>query len=303
MNNREVAGWLVVLVDNREYVPVSRLRESQGGTLNLTTMLPDQDHASIELFFRGARYLEHIHTFHLDHLRKASQRPRIILSADVRGLVHVTLRVEGEIREERSFEIPAEVHKRRLWPVLLALLLILAAAGATALAIQSPFTRDIAAAADLRLPTSGSRSIPGAVDLDQALSREQTGASAREPEAEALTVETIIYFEPESALLLPEAEAQVASLAQRIADSDAMPPALVARGHTALFGNAGARLTLSRERANAVSQALLRELGERGIDTVTIEVEGLGGAEPVTRRASEQWRNRRVELLTQRLPR
>lgn len=302
-----MAGWLVVLVDNKEYVPVSRLREADSGAINLTTMLPDQDQAHIELFFRGPRYLEQIHTFHLSGLHQGPERPRIVVSAHRRDALRVTLRVDGELREEQSFTVPEEAHRIAWLPVILiaAAALVLAgfgvAAGMGLFSRSSPqdrldgqtISRSAEAIDRVITPLEEIGPVADGEAADDAT--EATDASG-EPAAEPIQVEQTVYFEPESAVLLPEAIALLNETAELIAESGAAPPALEAVGHTALFGNAPARQQLSEERAAEVARTLRALLAQRGMENVEIFVSGVGGSQPVTTAEDEQWRNRRVEL-------
>lgn len=294
-----MAGWLVVLVDNKEYVPVSRLREADSGAINLTTMLPDQDQAHIELFFRGPRYLEQIHTFHLSGLHQGPERPRIVVSAHRRDALRVTLRVDGELREEQSFAVPEEVHRIAWLPVILIAAAVLVLAGFGVAAGMGLFSRSgpqarLDGQTISRSAEAIDRVITPLEEIDPVADGEATDSSG-EPAAEPIPVEQTVYFEPESAVLLPEAVALLNETAELIAESDA-PPALEAVGHTALFGNAPARQQLSEERAAEVARTLRALLAERGMENVEISASGVGGSQPVTTAEDEQWRNRRVEL-------
>jgi outer membrane protein OmpA-like peptidoglycan-associated protein len=109
-------------------------------------------------------------------------------------------------------------------------------------------------------------------------------------------VEEIIYFEPESAFLVTEAQVEIARIAAAIADEDVKPELLTAVGHTALFGTAPARLALSEQRAAAVAEELRVRLRELGVTEIEIRERGVGGSAPVTTAQDEQWQNRRVEI-------
>lgn len=126
-----MAGWIAVLVDNREYVRFCPLREGESGLINLTTMLPDQDRAYIEVYFVNGDLREQIHTFHASGIRTGDRRPQIVVSGHVRGDATVTLRVDGELVATESFPVPAAMRRARPgpWIAAAAALVLLAALG------------------------------------------------------------------------------------------------------------------------------------------------------------------------------
>lgn len=297
---------MTVLVDNKDYVPISKLKEPESGELNLTTMMPDQDRATIELYLRGGRYLEPLHTFELTGLHGKPERPRIVVSAHVRGTLNVTLRVDGELIESKSFPVPEEVHRVNwapwLWSAMITLLLAavtivgvlylpdLMARDATEVGpstaeIEQPETRDEFERTVEPKVAPEPRGPVGTVAVDSV-----------DPELPSNLIEQPLYFEPESAGLLPETREQIDAIAAAIAE--AAPESMQVRivGHTALFGTQGARTELSLRRAQNVANALAERLERSGVAGVELLPEGLGGAEPVTRDGADQWRNRRVVL-------
>ncbi|MFP4551610.1 MAG: OmpA family protein [Spirochaetales bacterium] len=316
-------GLLTVLVDNKDYVPISKLKESESGELNLTTMLPDQDRATIELYLRGGRYLEHLHTFEVSNLHDKPERPRIVVSAHVRTTLNVTLRVDGELVETESFAVPEEVHDINWSPWLwAALVVILLSAVAIAGVIYLPdlmtldqSRRDSAE----RLTSEGSLSTvpqetmrpPGEMDesessTDSVEPDRDVGADPAErgpvgPVAAVAVLPTELidqplYFEPESTALLPETREQIDAVASAIARTSPAGIRVLVQGHTALFGTQAARIELSLRRAQNVADALSERLKRSGVTEVEIVPEGLGGARPITRDEADQWRNRRVVL-------
>ncbi|MFW6289077.1 MAG: hypothetical protein ACOC2Q_04795, partial [Spirochaetota bacterium] len=122
-------GWVAVLVDNKELVRFARLREGARGALNLTTMLPDQDRASVEIHLVNGRDSTHIHTFHAEDIRGDGRRPEIVVSSHVRDRLNVALHVDGELVGSEEFTIPAAMSAFRPGPpiaILLGLLAVLA---------------------------------------------------------------------------------------------------------------------------------------------------------------------------------
>jgi outer membrane protein OmpA-like peptidoglycan-associated protein len=67
-------------------------------------------------------------------------------------------------------------------------------------------------------------------------------------------------------------------------------------GHTSNDGDANANLVLSKQRAAAVKNALVKDFG---IDGSRLETDGKGGAEPVDRGTTPEAKanNRRVEFI------
>lgn len=102
-----------------------------------------------------------------------------------------------------------------------------------------------------------------------------------------------IQFKPDSAELEDSERLklrQIADILRQFPDND-----LLISGHTALAGSAGARQTLSEQRAAAVAEYLI-ELGVK--DKYHIFTRGFGGERPIADNTTEEGRerNRRVEI-------
>ncbi|MDR2633191.1 MAG: OmpA family protein [Treponema sp.] len=102
-----------------------------------------------------------------------------------------------------------------------------------------------------------------------------------------------IQFQPDSAVLLREEQHKldtIAAILKRYQDRD-----ILVGGHTALAGSAGGRMQLSRERARAVADYLIRQ-EVRGADRVVVR--GYGAERPIAdnRTDAGRHRNRRVEI-------
>ncbi|MFW5742970.1 MAG: OmpA family protein [Spirochaetota bacterium] len=289
-----MAGSIAVLVDNREFVRFCPLREGESGLINLTTMLPDQDRAYIEVYFVNGNLREHIHTFHASGIRTGDHKPQIVVSAHVRGGATLTLRVDGELVATEAFSIPAAMRRGRPGPWIAAagVTVLLALLGWGILWItrgSGPVEPSGAAAA-----ASG----PGAVVEPEAEPLDDTALPADPP---PLPDDRTLYFTPESADLIPETRARLDATAVAIAEwvaagGDPARLTVTAIGHTALYDTKASRLELSRERAQAAAAYLESRLQELGSIGVGIETSGRGGNDPVTREIEAQWLNRRVEI-------
>ena len=305
-DNVPMAGWIAVLVDNREYVRFCPLREGESGLINLTTMLPDQDRAYIEVYFVNGNLREQIHTFHASGIRTGDRRPQIVVSGHVRGDATVTLRVDGELVATESFPVPAAMRRARPgpWIAAAAALVLLAALG------WGVWWLGWGADAPRADGGTGTAPEPPAADAPRGEPAVSTGVaestgSTDEPDPPALpptlSDPPILYFTPESARLILETRQKLEAVAAAIArweaeGGDPEELAVAAVGHTALFDTEASRLELSRERARAAAGYLAERLSELDVSAVGLETSGRGGREPVTRDENAQWRNRRVEI-------
>lgn len=304
-DNVPMAGWIAVLVDNREYVRFCPLREGESGLINLTTMLPDQDRAYIELYFVNGDLREQIHTFHASGIRTGDRRPQIVVSGHVRGDATVTLRVDGELVATESFAVPEAMRRARPGPWIAAAvgLLLLAALGWGVWWVAWGADASGRAESDLAAGRSSARTDARAHEAAAGSDSPAEGEPANAPPPLPATAADggTLYFTPESARLILETRAKLDALAAQIgawADEGGDPAALAvtAVGHTALYDTEASRLELSRERAHAAAAYLEARLDEVGVQGVVIETAGRGGREPVARGTDAQWRNRRVEI-------
>lgn len=108
------------------------------------------------------------------------------------------------------------------------------------------------------------------------------------PAAAATLPTTTVYFEADSAAIVP---ATAAALVELRPDLDGRRGTVIITGHTAIYGNEAGRVELSRVRAEAVLEVL-----SPLPDGLTAELVAMGGQRPVVEDERGQWRNRRVEL-------
>jgi OOP family OmpA-OmpF porin len=107
----------------------------------------------------------------------------------------------------------------------------------------------------------------------------------------ALLANSTIEFDKSSAVVRP-ANAQLIDGIVRVAAT--CPGILRIEGHTDNAGPPGMNAELSRQRANAVRDALI----QRGIDPERISADGYGAARPIADNGGEagRARNRRIEV-------
>jgi outer membrane protein OmpA-like peptidoglycan-associated protein len=324
-DNMTVAGSIAVLVDNREIVRFCRLAEGSSGAINLTTMLPEQDRAYVEVYFVNGRLRQPVHTFRARSIRRGANRPRIVLSGHVRGDATVSLRVDGELVASESFAVPDAMRRHLVLPWLAgaAALALIAALGLGGWWLASGGGGSgVGAEGVLRggdaargrtggvLPgedaTAGAAQASPDEDATGGDGEDLPGEDASAGAAPALpAVPGLVYFEPESSLLLDATRRTLDEIAAGIATwvgegGDPSALAIEATGHTALYDSEESRLELSRERARAVADYLRAALRDDGLAEVTFVTEGEGGRDPVTRSVADQWRNRRVEISVDR---
>lgn len=103
-----------------------------------------------------------------------------------------------------------------------------------------------------------------------------------------------IYFDFGEAVLKPESKPTLDEIAKLLSAQASLK--LVVVGHTDNVGSLDFNLTLSKQRAKAVEQALI---GDYGIAPARLESWGIGYLSPVASNQSEEGRalNRRVELV------
>ncbi len=109
--------------------------------------------------------------------------------------------------------------------------------------------------------------------------------------AEPREYQLVVYFRADSARITELAAQELREFAARLPDSPATQTRI--SGHAALAGPPAGRLPLSRQRAEAVSAALLTAGVEFGSD---VQVRGYGAELPLTRNPELQDNNRRVEV-------
>ncbi|MFP4113125.1 MAG: OmpA family protein [Spirochaetota bacterium] len=275
-----MAGSLSVLVDNKELVPITRLREGESGVLNLTTMLPDQNQAYIEIYFKNGRRRGHIQTFHVNRLRHGKERPQIVVSAHIREQrATVTLRIDGELIATESYPIPAEMLSGRPWPWLAAAAAIALVAvigwGAWSLA-RGEWSIAGSAPADSRAGNAADASGEPAAETrdgpDTASAPEQEAEPARAVAPEGDTEpDTETDTEPEPSTTT-ESEARAQDGDEEPADA---PPATRAEAIVYFEPESAVLRAATKEELNLVAAGIAQWIGAGGDpETVTIVAEG-----------------------------
>lgn len=105
-----------------------------------------------------------------------------------------------------------------------------------------------------------------------------------------------IYFDTGKSEIKPESDAAIAEIAKLLKNSGELKLYVV--GHTDNVGSFDANMKLSKDRANAVANALS---GKHGIDAARLKPYGVGPLSPITSNDTEEGKakNRRVELVKQ----
>lgn len=116
------------------------------------------------------------------------------------------------------------------------------------------------------------------------------------PEPTEVSVALQVPFDFGSAQLRPDGMDVLDLVAQSINDPGLMPYRFLVEGHTDAVGGEEYNLRLSRQRATAAHDYLIR----RGVDPARLQIAGYGELRPIPGTAGEDARNRRVEIV--RLP-
>ncbi|MEW2251444.1 OmpA family protein [Streptomyces sp. NPDC006975] len=147
---------------------------------------------------------------------------------------------------------------------------------------------------DLKLPEGATLAAPKVLDIKSVV-EEQSGDERREDTNADVkfALQAEVLFGKDSAKLSPDARARIAAIAQEIKKQNATRIRVF--GFTDNLGSAAHGDVLSRQRANAVQDALDDDLND---PNVTFEVRGYGEEYPIASNATEEGRrkNRRVEV-------
>jgi len=117
---------------------------------------------------------------------------------------------------------------------------------------------------------------------------------ASNPRGLVITLEGAVLFSSGKSELLPGARERLARVAQLLKQQPTTKRLLV-EGHTDSVGSGASNILLSKQRAQAVRDFLVKE----GIAEQQIQAVGKGKAEPVASNADPEGRasNRRVEIV------
>ena len=147
---------------------------------------------------------------------------------------------------------------------------------------------------DLKLPEGATLAAPKVLAIKSVV-EDQSGDERREDTNADVkfALQAEVLFGKDSAKLSPDARARIAAIAQEIKKQNATRIRVF--GFTDNLGSAAHGDVLSRQRANAVQDALDDDLND---PNVTFEVRGYGEEYPIASNATEEGRrkNRRVEV-------
>ncbi len=130
-------------------------------------------------------------------------------------------------------------------------------------------------------------------------SLEELGRVKEEANETILTLSGEVLFKTGEAALLPVAEDRLDGVAAALKQLDASQKVVI-EGHTDSVGSAESNQRLSKERAEAVRDYLVKQ----GVNEAQLTAVGRGEAEPIANNDTAEGRanNRRVELVIKKLP-
>ncbi|MFR9795309.1 OmpA family protein [Streptomyces sp. MS06] len=211
----------------------------------------------------------------------------------------------------RTRHSPQHPHPRTLLPAATLLLTVVLYAPAPAHADDDPGLPSGADASpsapvkvdptdpDLKLPEGATLAAPKVLDIKSVV-EEQSGDERQEVTNTSVTfaLQAEVLFGKDSAKLGGEAKARIARIAEEIRKQHATRIRVF--GFTDNLGSSAHGDVLSKQRANAVQDALDGDLNDASI---TFEVRGYGEQYPIASNATEAGRrkNRRVEVTFPRV--
>lgn len=319
--------FLAVQVEHTRYVRLLRLDRPGKRELPLTTLADNQKQADIKLFLIEEGHKIPLHTFTLTGLpRKKAGEPRIVLDSSFNGRSTVRLRLILDGKEKENRAISLKKYLKRVFPASLllpALLMLLVGAAALFLSLRMcglpgdriPEDRPPADSLshEMSPPTSPARPLPvppsegdtggthaaeskkeageekGPVGLEEKTIEEKWVGEVSTP---VFTLETQVYFQPDTARLTDAAKKSLDKTADLLKEHPEVRVGIY--GHCALYGTEKGRIELSMQRAEQVVE-YLRSRGWKPEHEALVQA--LGGSRPVTRDSDSQHLNRRVEII------
>lgn len=306
---------LTVEIEHSRYKTLLDDYDRVDGSVKLTTIQPHQHRAVISVYHERQGKRSPITDFEFIPPRGTSQEfPDLRLEGSWTGRnrAHLKLFYNGRLYAERDVRLPG------VSPLAVAIpLVVLLVLGGVWLMWPSPpsdtarelrtLTRETPAqaaelppATDARPPATPTEPTeppdtpsaePPASDPPPTTPPPEVTASSEAEPAQPREYKLVVYFRADSARITPTAVQELRDFAAGLPDM----PAVFSRisGHAALAGPPRGRLPLSRQRAEAVSAALLTSGVEFGAD---VQVRGFGAEQPLTRNPQLQDNNRRVEV-------
>jgi outer membrane protein OmpA-like peptidoglycan-associated protein len=301
-------GSLGIAIDGGRFIRIDSSISGIPRNIRLQTLKPGQKTARLVFcVFRKSGPKERMSVL-LDGLPSNSQQVvELKLQAERRSFALWAVTVRRPDGSAEEYRIRTGIG---LWPLLVLLPLLLAAVwGVYGMISREPHTpgkgiptagktaekqKPVPQAAPETVSTEAVEPVAvngdspgGEMDKSVDLPNPGTGDSSPVP-APVFPVQSVVYFEPESAVLLPEARRLLDGL------STTMPAdlRLEISGHCAFYGTEKGRRELSAERAEAVASYLKSRIPP----TVELTRVAYGGDRPVSRNLDTQDLNRRVEL-------
>ncbi len=307
-----------VEVEHIHYALLLNTEKGNEGKIDLTTLADNQKKAVIHVYLFEKGHKTRIKTIELAPLPpKPAGTPRITCKSRLESnrYFHISIVIGKKNLYSAKIDIKPYRKRNNWWWIILIILLL--GGGITAGLLLTSDTRQTGRetglfekerAPDREAPKplaeeqatekSAERSVEDIPESEKETAAESSPVIESE-EAPARTVQEatvteevgIVYFLPESSVLLDSAKQTLRDIAARIRPENVQITAI--EGHCALYGTEESREWLSQERAEMV-YSFLTELGVRF--SVSPRVEGFGGKKPLTRDRDKQELNRRVEL-------
>ncbi len=309
-----MSAFLTVEVEHSHYTRIFDLDQANSINLSLTTLVDYQKKAEIKIYLVDDQRKELVYTYLVDPLPRAKAgEPQILLKADFNGKYSLILDFSLNGRQLSREKISLRKYLKRrteLSPWLLFIPIVLIIAGALLMLPRSctdgqETTTTVTRRETSRAETpqaespvsepeeeSSSEAPADTAAVSEAASESASTAAAAEAEAPPRLSRTI-YFNPDSSILTPQAQSELQEIARILQERDSDQIEII--GHCALFGTEEGRAEISRLRARN-TEAYLRSQGWNPDSAPAVS--GRGAREPVTRSREEQYKNRRVEIIT-----
>ncbi|MGC9311284.1 MAG: OmpA family protein [Sediminispirochaetaceae bacterium] len=321
-----MSAFLTVEVEHSHYTRIFDLDQANSITLSLTTLVDYQKKAEIKIYFVDDQRKELVYTYLVDPLPRAKAgEPQILLKADFNGKYSLILDFSLNGRQLGREKLSLRKYLKRkaeLSPWLLLIPAVLVIAGAFLLLprtctdgqettttvtrretvrteepqIEAAETES--GAQETEAPGTGTPTAedktpeaPDSGPAPESADGTETGSAAASEVPFRLS--RTIYFEPDSTVLTPRARSELQEIARILEERDDIQVEII--GHCALYGTEEGRAEISRLRA-VNTEAYLRSQGWNPDSAPAVS--GRGAREPVTRSREEQYKNRRVEIIT-----
>lgn len=319
-----MSAFLTVEVEHSHYTRIFDLDQANSITLSLTTLVDYQKKAEIKIYFVDDQRKELVYTYLVDPIPRAKAgEPQILLKADFNGKYSLILvfSLNGQQLGREKISLRRYLKRKfELSPWLLLIPAVLVIAGAILVlpractdgqeATTTVTRRETVRTEEPRSEASGTEAstaespvtgtetaddqppeAPDSGPAPESADGTETGSAAGS-EAPFMLSKTI-YFDPDNTVLTQKARTELQEVARLLEERDDIQVEII--GHCALYGTEEGRAEISRLRARNTEEYLRSQGWNPDTDPA---VSGRGAREPVTRVKEEQYKNRRVEIIT-----